>query len=369
MYLLRKGKTPNQAHVGIPEGLHEEEHGRDGFSGPASHLYRAHPPTAWVEIEGPLRPRAFACPKLWEADRPFRDSEAIPVMTSRDVALSLASLTETMPSFLRNGDGDEVWFVHRGRGRFETDYGVLPYEEGDYVVIPKGTTYRIHVDDGPTHFLIIETPERVVVPDRGPLGQHALFDKGVLAVPELEAMEPPEAEDQRWEVLIKRQGALTRVVYPYYPMDVVGWKGDLWVAKLNVRDFRPVTSPRYHLPPSAHVTFRAGGCLISTFAPRPLETDPEALRVPFYHRNMDYDEVLFYHEGTFFSRAGIEPGMLTLHPQGIHHGPQPQAVTAAKGKTHTNEIAVMIESRSPFVVAPQMEAVELSDYAMSWSRV
>jgi homogentisate 1,2-dioxygenase len=151
-------------------------------------------------------------------------------------------------------------------------------------------------------------------------------------------------------------------------MDVVGWKGDLWVAKLNVRDFRPVVSPRYHLPPSVHGTFQAGGCLISTFAPRPLESDPEALRVPFYHRNTDYDEVLFYHDGEFFSRAGMQAGMLTLHPQGIHHGPQPQAVQAGKTKTHTSEVAVMIESKAPFTVMPEMEAVEIKDYALSWSR-
>ncbi|MCS6897996.1 MAG: homogentisate 1,2-dioxygenase [Nitrospira sp.] len=368
MYLLRKGKTPNQAHVGIPEGLYEEEHGRDGFSGPASHLYRVHPPTGWVQIEGPLKPRAFSCSRLWEGDRSWQAGEKIPVMKSRDAILAVACLRESMTFFVRNSDGDEVTFVHRGRGRFETDYGVLPYEAGDYVIIPKGTTYRVHVDDGPSHFLIIETPAPVVMPDRGPLGHHALFDKGVLVAPELEAMEPPEAEERQWEVRIKRQGTVTRLVYPFYPMDVVGWKGDLWVAKLNVRDFRPVTSPRYHLPPSVHLTFRAGGCLISTFAPRPLETDPEALRVPFYHRNMDYDEVLFYHQGEFFSRAGIEPGMLTLHPQGIHHGPQPRAVQAAKGKTHTNEVAVMIESQSPFDVAPDMDEAEVEGYAVSWRK-
>jgi len=273
-----------------------------------------------------------------------------------------------MAHFVRNADGDEVYFVHQGTGKFETDYGTLPYEQGDYVVMPKGTTYRIHVDAGPTLFLVVETPEQIVVPDRGPLGQHALFDMGVLVAPELETMGSPESEGREWEVHIKRQGTSTRVVYPFYPMDVVGWKGDLWVAKLNVRDFRPVTSPRYHLPPSVHGTFRAGGCLISTFAPRPLENDPEALRVPFYHRNTDYDEVLFYHQGDFFSRAGIQPGMLTLHPQGIHHGPQPQAVQAGKGKTYTNEVAVMVESKTPFAVKPGMDAMEIKGYALSWSR-
>jgi homogentisate 1,2-dioxygenase len=290
------------------------------------------------------------------------------MMQSQDVSLYFSTHAETMSYFVRNADGDEVKFVHQGTGRFETDYGTVSYEPGDYVVIPKGTTYRTHVDTGPSLFLIIETPEAITVPDRGPLGQHALFDKGVLVAPELGTLNPPESEGRQWEVYIKRQGDRTRVVYPFYPMDVVGWKGDLWVAKLNVRDFRPVTSPRYHLPPSVHGTFQAGGCLVSTFVPRPLESDPEALRVPFYHRNTDYDEVLFYHQGEFFSRAGVEPGMLTLHPQGIHHGPQPQAVQASKGKTHTSEVAVMIESKTPFTVRPELEAIEIKDYALSWSQ-
>ena len=367
MYLNRKGKVPDQAHVGIPQGLYEEEHGRDGFTGPVSHLYRAHPPTGWVKIEGPLKPRAFDCAKL--SPSTGSTSKSVLAMESQDVKLIASSLEKTTLHFVRNADGDEVHFVHEGRGSFETDYGCLSYEPGDYVVIPKGTTYRIHVDAGPSRLLLIETRESVTVPDRGPLGQHALFDKGVLVAPELGLIAPSEAEGQNWEVYIKRQGTTTRVVYPFYPMDVVGWKGDLWVAKLNVRDFRPVMSPRYHLPPSVHVTFRAGGCLISTFAPRPLESDPDALRVPFYHRNTDYDEVLFYHQGEFFSRAGIRPGMLTLHPQGIHHGPQPQAVQASREKTHTSEVAVMVESKTPFTVGPEIETVEIEDYALSWSRL
>ena len=368
MYLNRKGKVPNQAHVGIPEGLCEEEHGREGFAGPVSHLYRAHPPTDWVQIDGPLKPRAFACALIAMTATPAAAVQPVLIMRSQDVGLYALSRSETMPHFVRNADGDEVHFVHRGTGRFETDYGVLPYEPGDYVVIPKGTTYRTHVDAGPSFFLIIETPEPITVPDRGLLGQHALFDKGVLVAPELDGAAPADTQGGEWEVRIKRLGDVTRVVYPFYPMDVVGWKGDLWAAKLNVRDFRPVTSPRYHLPPSVHGTFRAGGCLISTFAPRPLESDPEALRVPFYHRNTDYDEVLFYHQGEFFSRAGIQPGMLTLHPQGIHHGPQPQAVQAARAKTHTSEVAVMIESKRPFTVGPEVDAVEIKDYALSWRR-
>lgn len=366
VYHLKKGKVPNQAHVGIPDGLYEEEHGRSGFNGPASHLYRQHPPTAWNSIEGPLRPRAFLCGDLHTPNLPSDGEGSVEILRSADVAVSISRRTETMPFFLRNADGDEIYFVHTGTGNFETDYGRLSYEPGDYILIPKGTTYRIIVESAPTLFVIIETVERVELPDRGLLGHHALFDKGVLTAPELDP--PPVATlgDQEWEVRIKRHNEFTRVRYPFYPMDVIGWKGDVWVARLNVRDFRPVTSARYHLPPSVHCTFQAGGSLISTFAPRPLESDPSALRVPFYHRNMDYDEVLFYHAGDFFSRAGIKPGMLTLHPQGIHHGPQPQAVAASRSKTQTEEVAVMIESRRPFAVLPSLENVELKDYALSW---
>jgi len=369
MYLVKKGVAPSQAHVGIPEGLCEEEHGRQGFAGPVSHLYRTHPPTAWVRIEGPLRPRAFACADLPTPDVRSADAPPLEVLSSPDVSVFLSRRAASMAYFVRNADGDEVYFAHRGHGRFETDYGMLPFEPGDYIFIPKGTTYRTLLDGTePALFLIAELPLPVVIPDSGPLGQHALFDKGVLAVPEPSSGQGGHTDGQEWEVRIKRAGEHTRVVYPFYPMDVAGWKGDLWPAKLNVRDIRPVMSPGYHLPPSVHVTFAAGGALISTFVPRPLESDPKALRVPFYHRNMDYDEVLFYHSGSFFSRSGIDAGMMTLHPQGIHHGPQPQAVEASRTKASTDEVAVMIESAHPFVVQPELESVELKDYAMSWSK-
>lgn len=368
MYLKKEGVAPNQAHVGIPEGLCEEEHGRQGFVGPSSHLYRQHPPTGWVRIEGPLRPRAFSCQDLATPDQKAADNRPLEVLRSPDVSVSLSRRAMSMPYCVRNADGDEVHFVHSGTGQFHTDYGVLSYEPGDYVIIPKGTTYRTVVDSIPSLFLIIESPEPVAIPDRGLLGHHALFDKGVLVAPGLPPAGSERETKAEWEVRIKRYGDCTRVVYPFDPLDVVGWKGDLWAAKLNVRDFRPVASPRYHLPPTAHATFQAGGMLISTFAPRPLESDPQALKVPFYHRNMDYDEVLFYHRGNFFSRAGIRAGALTLHPQGIHHGPHPKAVEASKRKTETDEVAVMIESRRPFTVLPEFEQVELKEYAMSWSQ-
>lgn len=365
MYLTRKGQSPRQAHVNIPAGLYEEEHGRKGFAGPASHLYRTHPPTNWLRIDGPCRPRAFHCADLVPPDYHSKEERPVEILRSPDVRVFISRRQENMPYYFRNADGDELHFVHRGRGLLETDYGMLSYEPGDYLLVPKGTTYRTVVEEGPGVILIMETPEPFTLPERGLLGHHALFDPEVLAVPELPLPERKDGQ-QEWELRIKRDGTYTRVFYPFPPLDVVGWKGDVWPTKLNVRDFRPVTSPRYHLPPSVHATFQAGGAWISTFAPRPLESDPGALKVPFYHRNTDFDEVLFYHEGNFFSRSGIHPGTLTLHPQGIHHGPHPGAVEASKTQTETNEVAVMVESRHPFYVMLETETVEWKNYSMSW---
>src|SRR5213596_212908 len=199
--------------------------------------------------------RSGPAPSPVRPSPPLTGARPVEILRSPDVRVLLSRRAETMPSFVRNADGDEVQFVHAGRGRFETDYGVLAYEPGDYVVIPKGTTYRILIESSPVLFLIVETPEPVELPERGLLGHHAQFDRGVLTAPE--PAPASEGEGREWEVHIKRNGEYPRVVYPFHPMDVVGWKGDLWVAKLNVRDFRPVMSPRYHLPPSVHVTFQA----------------------------------------------------------------------------------------------------------------
>ena len=357
-----RGRTTRQAHVGVPEGTFEEEIGRDGFSGRATHLYREHPPVGWTRIEGELRPRAYAVTEMgpassdWTASRP-------PFLENQDVRLRFAHLRGAMPYAFRNADADEVLFVHSGRGSLECDYGAIDFEAGHYLVLPRSTTYRLDAREGAT-FLVIETAAEVRIPDRGLLGRHALFDVDVIDVPDPAKLSPRPGEQ---ELRIQRGGALTSVFYPFDPIDVVGWKGDLSVWRLHVRDIRPVSSERYHLPPTAHATFVADGLAICTFLPRPLETgDPEAMKVPFFHANVDYDEVLFYHRGRFFSREGIAPGMVTLHPAGIHHGPQPGATAAARDLARTDEIAVMVDVRRALVPTHQARGVERVDYWKSW---
>ena len=110
--------------------------------------------------------------------------------------------------------------------------------------------------------------------------------------------------------------------------------------------------------------------MIATFAPRPFETDPDVLRVPFFHRNIDYDEVIFYHRGEFFSRVGIDAGMLTFHPAGIHHGPQPGAGHAAPRNAgradRTDEVAINIDARRPLHLSAAGAAASVAGYAESW---
>ena len=363
MHFVR-GKTTKQAHVDIPDGTVEEEFGRGGFFGRVSHIYRAESPLGWLSIEGECRPECFNLNELRAHGSDWIRART-PFLRNNDVVLRFAQIHTPMSYHFRNADADEVLFVHGGHGRLATDFGPLNYEKGDYLVIPRGTVYHVS-PEAPSSFLVIESRGEVKIPDRGLLGRHALFDMDVVRVPEPEPVRH-EAGRDRWELIIQRNGKLTSVVYPFNPIQTVGWKGDLSVWQLNIRDIRPILSERYHLPPTAHATFVAGNVVICTFLPRGLETgDPNALRVPFYHANIDYDEVLFYHDGDFFSRDGIGAGMVTFHPQGIHHGPHPKAVAAASTRERTNEMAVMIDTVHPLEMTPEAHAIARPDYWASW---
>ena len=184
--------------------------------------------------------------------------------------------------------------------------------------------------DKPTMALMVEaTNDHFTLPEKGLLGRHAIFDPAMLDTPKIDDAFRAQQDERTWKVSVKRRNQVSTVTFPYNPLDAVGWHGDLSAVRINWRDIRPLMSHRSHLPPSAHTTFVAGRFVVCTFVPRPFESDPEALNVPFFHNNDDYDEVIFYHEGDFFSRDNIHPGMMTLHPSGFTHGPHPKAFNAA----------------------------------------
>ncbi len=363
MIPLQKGKTAKQAHVGLPQGTFEEEHGRKGFYGKSAHLYHANPPTGWIRFEGKLRPHCIDCNKLLPSD--LHDPKGSPVafLGNEDVRLYVSRRSSPMPFYFRNADGDELYFVHRGDGIIETDFGPLEYEKGDYIVIPRAVTYRVIPKSEDNFFLIIQSKTEFEQPEKGLIGQHALYDPSVIVTPD---PHPHIGDRNEWEIRIKVDDEFSSVFYPFNPIDVVGWKGELTVWKLNMRDIRPIMSPRVHLPPSAHTTFVTQGAVVCSFLPRPLEEDPAAVRVPFFHRNTDYDEFIFYHDGSFFSRDNIKPGMVTLHPRGIHHGPHPKALKSQATKTHTDESAVMLDGLNPIQVLPAGEEAEWKEYWKSW---
>ncbi|CCN36416.1 putative Homogentisate 1,2-dioxygenase [Vibrio nigripulchritudo SO65] len=364
---LKEGEASVQAHCDLPENAFEREVGKEGFFGPATHMYHEHAPTGWTEWEGELRPHAFDTNKV-EVDESCPLS-APNLLENANVRVRIWKTSESMKHLVRNGDGDDCLFIHQGEGSLFCDYGHIRFSEGDYLVIPRSTSWRIETEDQVVMLMIEATNSSYMSADRGMVGDHAIFDPAVLVHPKIDdAFNRQKSSNESWKVHIKSRNKLNRVTYPFNPLDAVGWKGNLTVFRLNWRDIRPLMSHRYHLPPSAHTTFVADGFVICTFVPRPIETDPGALKVPFYHNNDDYDEVLFYHKGDFFSRDNIDAGMITLHPCGFPHGPHPKALAASQSnpKKETDEVAVMIDTRIPLDMTDTAKSVENPDYVYSW---
>ncbi|WP_374087852.1 homogentisate 1,2-dioxygenase [Methylomicrobium lacus] len=361
-----EGNASRQAHADLPAGTFERELGKEGFYGPSTQMHHRHPPTAWTTIEGPLRPHAFDTQKL--APQEACPWQAALLFSNAHTQIRFLKLEHDMDHLVRNADGDDLIFVHRGAGELYCDYGHLGFREGDYLLLPRGTMWRIDVKEAVSALLIEATDHSYTLPDKGLVGQQAIFDPAVLDAPKIDEAFIAQQNEAEWRVVVKRRHLLSTLTYPFNPLDAVGWHGALMPVRLNWRDIRPLMSHRYHVPPSAHTTFVSNRFVVCTFVPRPFETDPNALNVPFFHSNDDYDELIFYHAGQFFSRDHIYPGMMTLHPSGIPHGPHPKALQNAESKrgTMTDEVAVMIDTRDALEVSEQAAAIEWPGYVDSW---
>lgn len=366
MHLYFQGQHTTQAHKAIPEGAFEEEQGRKGFFGPVSHLIKPQPSTRWTQIEGPLRPHLYdgvKMPRIWGVWQRM--------MYNSDVAIynyfDQPSSTGVTYGF-RNADGETLYFCHKGSGHVLTEYGLLSFDPGQYILIPKCVTHSFFFKEE-TQFVVIESVcSAYREPDRGMVGKNAFYDPTAFGRPDLLRQQEIKSELQAdvKKIVVKRDNQMTTFSYENCYYDTLGWKGDFFPVTLHIKDLMPMLSARVHLPPSAHTTFVASQFVVCTFLPRPLESDADALKVPFYHQNIDYDEVLFYHDGNFFSRDNLHAGMLTLHPAGFPHGPHPKAVSGVSNKTHTDEVAVMIDTWKPLKVDPEFEKVEVAGYWESW---
>lgn len=365
MHLYSQGVFTKQAHKAIPEGCYEEEQGLKGFFGPVSHLIKKQPSTRWTKIDGPLRPHMYDLVKLNEREGWQR------MLFNAQVEISMLNMDakpEHRGRAYRSGDGDLLYFCHKGAGELWSEYGLLTYRKGEYIVVPKCVTHTLVPSERSQFFVVENLTSHFEEPERGLVGRHAIYDPAALVRPDLQAQHDRVAslKAEVKEITVRRLGEYTRFEYESHYYDTLGWKGDLYPFTLHVDNMMPLMSHRAHLPPSAHTTFVARDFVVCTFLPRPLESDKDALKVPFYHQNIDYDEVLFYHEGDFFSRDNLHAGMMSFHPMGFPHGPHPKAVKNIDKRTETNEIAVMVDTRWPLQVDPSLEGVELKEYWKSW---
>jgi homogentisate 1,2-dioxygenase len=292
----------------------------------------------------------------------------MPLLFNKDVVLSRCRPAEAQSELYRNATADEVIFIHRGQGVLSSMFGLLPFKAFDYIVVPHCTTYRLDFDPRvQPDMLIIEASNNIHLPDRylNPDGQIRLG--APYAERDFHGPREPLILDveQEASVVIKDYNRLTRYTLAHHPFDVVGWDGFTYPYTFNADDFEPITGT-IHQPPPIHQTFEATGFVICTFAPRMLDTHPEAIKVPYAHSNVQADEVLYYVRGYFGSRRGVEEGSFTLHPRGIPHGPHPGTIVASRPMTRTDELAVMVDTMAPLQLTRQ--AMELDDpkYPYSW---
>ncbi len=378
----RLGEIPHKRHTQFrkPDGslFSEQVMGTKGFSGIQSILYHYYPPTAILEIEdlgpatiqfeeaGALRHRHFKSAAIKPGGDPLTGRRYI--LANNDLAISVCKPTDEQACFYRNGQGDELLFVHEGEGTLETIFGNLPYRRGDYLYIPISCTWRLQPSSGDTRLLVLETTGEITTPRRyrnehGQLLEHSPFSERDFRVPmQLE----PQDEKGAFEIHVRARGHITKHVLDHHPFDVVGWDGYLYPFAFNIEDFEPITG-RIHQPPPVHQTFQGPNCVICSFVPRLFDYHPQSIPAPYNHSNVESDEVLYYVEGNFMSRRGVEEASITLHPAGLPHGPHPGTVEASIGKEKTEELAVMIDTFRPLYVTRDALAVEDPYYAYSWT--
>ncbi|GGQ85784.1 MULTISPECIES: homogentisate 1,2-dioxygenase [Kitasatospora] len=392
-YYRQLGSVPPKRHTQhrTPEGglYYEELMGEEGFFSDSSLLYHRHIPSAvtaasvWelpdqsTTANLPLLPRHLKLHELFPGQE-WKSADVVGgrrlVLGNADVRISYVAAGA--PSELyRNGLGDECVYVESGAAVLETVFGSLTVGRGDYVIIPRATTHRwVPTGDEPLRAYCIEanshiTPARRYLSKYGQLLEHAPYCERDLRGPE----GPLLVEGGEVDVLVKHRGpggvVGTRYTVPNHPFDVVGWDGCLYPYAFNIADFEPITG-RVHQPPPAHQVFEGNNFVICNFVPRKVDYHPLSIPVPYYHANVDSDEVMFYCGGNYEARkgSGIGQGSISLHPGGHTHGPQPGAYERSIGVEFFDELAVMVDTFRPLELGEAATASEDPNYAWTWAK-
>jgi len=384
MYYHRLGNIPPKRHTQFrqPDGsLYKEELvSSEGFSGIYSNLYHVFPPTRVKKVNPPekygakrvenyeLKQTHLNTSKVTTTGEDYLSARKVLLMNN-DCSISICSpKNRKMDYFYKNAEGDEVLYVHDGKGTLTSPYGKLDLRQGDYIVIPRTVIYKLEFEEGPLRLLIIESaaPIETVKRYRNDLGQlleHSPYCERDIRAPHDLVTDKSQGE---FLVKIKKEGFLHNYVYDHSPLDIIGWDGFLWPYAFSIHDFEPITG-RIHQPPPVHQTFQARNFVICSFVPRLFDYHPLAIPAPYNHSNIDSDEVLYYAEGNFMSRRGIDRGSFTLHPGGLPHGPHPGTVEKSIGAKETHELAVMIDTFRPLHLTDQSLEFLDKNYPMSWT--
>ncbi len=374
------GNIPHKRHTQFKKAdgklYREEVMGLEGFSSIQSILYHHFLPPRVKMTEdlgpakpeyvdfGPIRHRAFATDQAPLGPDPV--TARIPLLGNSDVILGISRAKDSMDFFYRNSQAYETWWVHEGEGVLKSQFGNLPFRKGDYIVIPFGVTWQMELD-GEARFFTIENPSQIEPPKRyrnnyGQLLEHSPYCERDIRVPqEIET----HTERGEFEVRVKVRDRLSRHVLDHHPFDVIGWDGYLYPWIFNIEDFEPITG-RLHMPPPIHQTFDGHNFVVCSFVPRLFDYHPEGIPAPYNHSNIQSDEVLYYAEGNFMSRKGINRSDISLHPFGLPHGPQPGMTEASIGKTETQELAVMVDTFHPLQLTKHAIELEKPEYMSTW---
>ena len=376
------GNIPHKRHTTFrkPNGdlYHEQLFGTIGFDGMSSLLYHNHPPTMVKEVlESIDMSPEIAIEKNMKAInlqgfdvKPADDylESRTPVLTNNDCTISLAAPRQsTTDYFYKNADCDEMIFIHKGSGQLKTLLGIIDFEYGDYLIIPRGMIYQLHFNDADNRLFITESSSPLYTPKRyrNWFGQH--LEHSPFCERDFRAPNRLETHEELGDFLVKvkKENMLHQYIYATHPFDVVGWDGYNFPYAFSIHNFEPITG-RVHLPPPIHQTFESAGFVVCSFVPRLYDYHPQAIPAPYNHSNIDSDEVLYYVDGDFMSRNNIEKGAITLHPAGIPHGPHPGAYERSIGQKETHELAVMVDTFAPLKVTKQAMDIINGDYYKSW---
>ncbi len=375
------GEIPDKRHIVHRRAngdLYQEELvGTQGFAGLSSLVYHLHPPTAVkqkgkpysvapkIAIDNSLNAMSFTGFDIPTEEDYLKSRKTL--FVNHAMQVGLAAPLKGNEYFYKNADADEMIFVHKGSGNLYTMYGTLPFKYGDYIIIPRGTVYKIAFDSEDNRLLYVESSDPIFTPRRyrndfGQLLEHSPFcERDIKRPMTLETFN----KQGEFDVLIKKKNHIFPYTYLYHPFDVAGWDGYHYPYTFSIFNFEPITG-RIHMPPPVHQTFESRNFVICSFVPRLYDYHPQAIPAPYHHSNIDSDEILYYVDGDFMSRNNIEKGQLTLHPGGIPHGPHPGAIERSIGQKETKELAVMIDPFNPMMITEEALNIEVGDYYKSW---